>query len=49
MDEADKAGSLCSTPTSCKVQIEFYFKCNNKDLQVQDASYSVSIPPSTNP
>lgn len=49
MDQVDKAGSLCQTPTSCKIQIKFYFKCNNQDLQGQDTSHSVSIPLSTNP
>lgn len=49
IDQVDKAGSLCQTPTSRKIQMKFYLKCNNKDLQGQDLSLSVSIPLSTNP
>lgn len=49
MDQVDKAVSLCQTPTSCKIQIKFYLKYNNKDLQGQDTSLSVFIPLSTNP
>lgn len=49
MDQVDKADSLWQTSTPCKIQMKFYLKFNNKDLQGQDLSLSVSIPLSTNP